>query len=116
MDLSVNRREIEGVSIVEVLGEVDVSSAPILHDGLSELLDSGVRSIVVDLSGVGFLDSTGLGTLVGLRKRADELGTTLAVACSQERVLKLFRITGLDSVFAIYPSGDVAISALGSAA
>jgi anti-sigma B factor antagonist len=63
------------------------------------------------LTSVTFLDSTGLGTLVAARNRAEEAGGQLPIIGSGERVLKLFRITGLDEVFEIYPSIEAAVTA-----
>jgi anti-sigma B factor antagonist len=89
-------------------------SAPTLRDRLADLIDSGHHTVIVDLSEVGFLDSTGLGTLVAARTSATESGGALPVVCDQERVLKLFRITGLDSVFDLHASVADAVDALPS--
>ena len=67
---------------------------------------------MVDLTDVGFLDSTGLGVLVTGRAAAAEVGGALPIACNRERILKLFKITGLDSVFEIHPSVDAAVQSL----
>ncbi len=115
MQVSLASKTVAGQTVLSVKGEVDMYSAPTLRDRLTDLVDSGQRTVIVDLSEVGFLDSTGLGTLVAARKHATELGGALPLVCSQDRVLKLFRITGLDAVFAIHPSVDEAIRSLPSA-
>jgi anti-sigma B factor antagonist len=97
---------------VAVSGEVDVYSAPELKDSLTSLLQSGAKAVVVDLSDVAFLDSTGLGALVEARAAMSEAGGALPIVCSQERILKLFTITGLDGVFSIHNSVDGALSSL----
>ncbi|MEO9137742.1 MAG: STAS domain-containing protein [Jatrophihabitans sp.] len=112
MELSVSRQSVDGVPVVAVSGEVDVYSAPALKESLTDLLQSGVATVVVDLSDVAFLDSTGLGALVEARTATTEAGGTLPLVCDQERILKLFAITGLDGVFAIHPTVDAAVSAL----
>ncbi len=112
MELSISRQAAGGVPIVAVNGEVDVYSAPALKEALAELLASGAVTIVVDLSGVGFLDSTGLGALVEARSATTDAGGTLPLVCSQERILKLFTITGLDGVFAIHPTVDAAVESV----
>ena len=66
---------------------------------------------MIDLEGVDFLDSTGLGVLVGALKRVRSHEGTLALVCTQERLLKIFRITGLAKVFPIYDSVEAATSA-----
>jgi len=107
----VTMRAIDELSVVDVAGEVDVFSAPELAEQLTQLFDAGRQTVVVDLTSVTFLDSTGLGTLVAARNRAEEAGGQLPIIGSAERVLKLFRITGLDEVFEIYPSIEAAITA-----
>jgi anti-sigma B factor antagonist len=86
-----------------------VYSAPTLRDRITDLVESGDHTLIVDLSGVGFLDSTGLGTLVAGHKRADEMGGQMPLVCADDRILRLFRITGLDSVFTIHESVDGAV-------
>lgn len=113
MELSVNNGS-GGVPVVAVSGEVDVYSAPTLRDGLAELLQKG-SSVVVDLSQVGFLDSTGLGALVAARTTASEHGAALPLVCTHQRILKLFTITGLDGVFQIYESVPEALAGLAEA-
>ncbi len=112
MELSVSRQSVGGFPVVAVSGEVDVYSAPALKDSLTELLQSGVVTVIVDLSDVAFLDSTGLGALVEARSATTEAGGSLPLVCSQERILKLFAITGLDGVFTIHPTVDEAVTAL----
>ena len=104
MELSVATRLVAAYSVVEVGGEVDVYTAPRLRDRLNELVSSGQEHIVVDLARVDFLDSTGLGVLVGVYRRLLRAGGSLDLVCPQERLLKIFRIAGLDSVFKIYSS------------
>jgi anti-sigma B factor antagonist len=66
---------------------------------------------VVDLEAVEFLDSTGLGVLVGGLKKVRTYGGSLELVCTQERLLKIFRITGLSKVFAIHGSAAAVMGA-----
>jgi anti-sigma B factor antagonist len=100
------------VPVVAVSGEVDVYSAPTLRDSLTELLETRGGTVVVDLTEVGFLDSTGLGALVAARTTAASAGGSLPLVCTHQRILKLFTITGLDGVFRIYDSVDQALAEL----
>lgn len=104
MNLNLTERAVEPHVIVEVRGEVDVHSAPELHDRLIQVLNSGAASVVVDLSWLSFIDSTGLGALVAARNHANDSGASLRLVCKTERLLKVFRITGLHEVFKIYPT------------
>jgi anti-sigma B factor antagonist len=63
------------------------------------------------MEGVEFLDSTGLGVLVGALKRARAGGGSVGLACNQPKILKIFNVTGLEKVFTIYPSVDEAVAA-----
>jgi anti-sigma B factor antagonist len=109
VELSVERHTGDELPVVHVSGEVDVHSAPQLREGVAAELDTATRGVVVDLTHVSFLDSTGLGALVAVRTAAGERGLALPVVCTTERILKLFTITGLDGVFAIHQ--DVAAAA-----
>lgn len=110
MDLSVSSRTEGERSVVCVVGEVDVYTAPQLRDRLSDLVASGEHHLVVDLSGVDFLDSTGLGVLVGGLNRVRGHGGSLALVCNTERILKVFRITGLTGLFPIHPELRTALA------
>jgi anti-sigma B factor antagonist len=111
VDLSLTTRTIGERTVLDVVGEVDVYSAPALRDRIAELLESSQPSLVVNLCDVSFLDSTGIGTLVAGLNRAVQLGGTLSLVCDHDRILKLFRITGLDAVFTIHPTLEDATGA-----
>ena len=104
MELSLATHLVAAHAVVEVGGEVDVYTAPRLRDRLNEVVGSGQQHLVVDLGRVDFLDSTGLGVLVGVYRRLSRAGGSLVLVCPHERLLKIFRIAGLDSVFKIYGS------------
>ncbi|HLL64704.1 MAG TPA: STAS domain-containing protein [Micromonosporaceae bacterium] len=112
MELSMSTRVLGDHTVLEVGGEVDVYTAPRLRERLVELVEQGARHVVVDLSRVEFLDSTGLGVLVGALKRLRAAGGTLGLVCAHERLLKIFRITALDRVFALYDTVDAATEAV----
>ncbi|MFX0593463.1 STAS domain-containing protein [Melissospora conviva] len=111
MELSLATRTAEDHTVLAVGGEVDVYTAPRLRERLIELIDAGARKVIVDLGGVDFLDSTGLGVLVGALKRLRAVSGTFALVCDKEPLLKIFRITALDQVFPLYRSVDEAIAA-----
>jgi anti-sigma B factor antagonist len=115
VEFSVAQQEVGGFPVVSIKGEIDVYSAPQLKDALTELLGAGSSAVVVDLTDVGFLDSTGLGALVAARTSATDADIRLPIVSDRDRILKLFRITGLDGVFEIHPTVDAAVAALASA-
>lgn len=104
MDLTLATRELGGRTVISVGGEIDVYTAPRLRDAIAELVSTGSYDLVVDMSGVEFLDSTGLGVLVGGLKKVRAHDGSLELICPQERLLKIFRITGLAKVFVIHDS------------
>jgi anti-sigma B factor antagonist len=110
MELSLTTRETEGVLVVDVAGEIDVYTSPKLRERLVGLVNEGAASIVVNLDEVDFIDSTGLGVLVGVLKRIRARGGSLGLVCHSDALLRVFTITGLEKVFAIYASVDEATS------
>lgn len=111
MDLSLETRQENDHTVLEVGGEIDVYTAPKLRERITELVDQGNLDIIIDLEKVEFMDSTGLGVLVGGLKKIRTKGGSLSLVCTQERLLKIFRITGLGKVFAIHASQAEALSA-----
>lgn len=111
MELSVTTSHHDDVSIVVVEGEVDVQTAAQLRQTLDQEIAEGHVRLVVNLDEVTFLDSTGLGVLVGRLKLVRNASGWLRIVCSSDRILRVFRITGLDKVFGIHPSLDEALAA-----
>jgi anti-sigma B factor antagonist len=111
VDLTLSTREVGDTTIVSVGGEIDVYTAPKLRDRITELVAQGVYKIVIDMEAVEFLDSTGLGVLVGGLKKVRANDGSLELICTQDRLLKIFRITGLAKVFVIHDSADGALAA-----
>jgi anti-sigma B factor antagonist len=92
--------------VVDAHGEVDLSTAPALRSRIEQLIAGGARRLVVDLQDVGFLDSSGLSALLASLEVAREVACELVIVCHEERVLKVFTVTGLDEVFDIRGSLD----------
>jgi anti-sigma B factor antagonist len=89
-------------AVLRVGGEVDVYTAPQLRERVIELLADGARHIIADLRQVDFLDSTGLGALVGSLKRLRDHDGSLTLVSAADKTLTVFRVTGLIHVFALY--------------
>src|SRR6267378_8498675 len=88
--------------LVAVDGEIDVASSPQLRQELISLIDRGARSIVLDLHSMSFIDSSGLGVLVGALKRLREhTGDAIVLRGMQDPVRRVFEITGLTELFTI---------------
>jgi anti-sigma B factor antagonist len=102
VDFESSPGERDGAWIVKVQGEVDVATSPRLRSELHALLEQGARTIVLDLGAMSFIDSSGLGVLVGVLKRLkDQQGDTIVLRDLQEPVRRVFEITGLTELFRI---------------
>jgi len=97
--------------VITVSGEVDIYTSPQLKAALTGPDAQGCSRVVIDLDGVGFIDSSGLGVLVGALRRAREAGVDLVLVSSQASFARILRITGLDSVFFLHPNVDEALGA-----
>jgi anti-sigma B factor antagonist len=87
--------------VVELRGEVDLASAPQFRRSLHDLIDQGHNRIAMDLSDLEFMDSTGLGVLIGCLKRLKEAEGALVLAGVRPSVARVFEVTGLDRIFTI---------------
>lgn len=110
MDVTFDRFELEDHAVLAVSGDVDMHTAPALRQQIAELVAAGNNRVLVDMSGVDFLDSTGLGALLGGLKEIRGGDGRLALVGVNDRVMKVFTITALDTVFDIYPTREAAIA------
>lgn len=115
MDLGLDVELVDGVPVVILRGEVDFGTAPKLRELLIATAMDGHRHAVVDLRGVDFLDSTGLGVLVGALKRYRTLGGDLHLVISTSRIRSVFELTGLTTAFPIHDTVGSAVEAAGVA-
>jgi anti-sigma B factor antagonist len=106
--LSIEVRRERDHAIVTAAGEIDIATVARLRERLFELADSG-QSIIVDLSQVSFVDSAGLGALVGAAKRAAAHGVTLHAVGARPQIRQLFRVTGLEGRVPMARSLDEAL-------
>jgi anti-sigma B factor antagonist len=95
--------------VIEVEGQVDLYSAPEFKERTRQVIDQGNRRVIIDLSHVSFMDSTGLGVLIGALKRLRAARAELLLVVTDYDIERLFELTGLDGSFKIYRSVDEAI-------
>jgi len=100
------------LGLVALTGEVDIYTAPRFREGMVELLDAGVDRLVIDLSGVTFIDSTALGVLIGGVRRVHGVGGAMTLVVASRPVERVLSLTGLDRVFAIHTTREAAVEAL----
>jgi anti-sigma B factor antagonist len=110
MQLEIEIKAEDGRYVVIPRGEFDLVTQAQLKEAINELVVGGNVDIIVDLDETTFLDSTGLGALIGARRKTHAFMGSFAIVCTQERLLKLFRITSLDKVFAIRDTRSEALA------
>jgi anti-sigma B factor antagonist len=100
-DFHVDVLDIDRGAVVTVLGELDLATAPRLRQELVRLVERGVRLVTVDMSGLRFIDSTGLGVLVSALKRLRSYGGDLILRSPDQRALRSLTISGLLGMFTV---------------
>lgn len=112
MDLGLQLADRDGVAVLVISGEVDIATVPRFREQLYGLVADGRSRIIVDLSGVAFLDSAGIAVLIGARRRLRATADgELRLACPATPVRRLLEATGLTAIFDIFDTVDDALSA-----
>lgn len=110
----VDTEERDGWAIVAVSGEVDVVTSPSIRSEVVNLVTSGSIDVVLDLARVDFIDSFGLGVLVGALKRVNSHGGRLRIVIGERRVREVLELTGMDRVLDLFDSLDAALAGGGA--
>ena len=103
----------DGVIALELEGEVDVYTAPLLRQEIVDQVEKGARFLLVHLEKVEYLDSTGLGILIGGVKRLKEQNGGLKLIGPSPRISRIFDITGLNRIFDVYTTQADALETIG---
>lgn len=109
-DMTVSVHEQGDAVVVEVVGEVDLLTAPRLHGAVMTALASRPRMVVIDLLGVSFLGSSGLAVLVEVHQQATGERTQLRVVAEGPATLRPLQVTALDRQLSLYPSREDALA------
>lgn len=109
--IQVNSEQHDGVVIVQPIGDIDLSRSPHLRQQLRESLGEADERLVIDLSEVQYMDSSGVATLVETMQACRKAGKKLVLCDLQDRVRSIFEIARLDMVFTIVTDRDEAMSA-----
>ena len=116
MDIKVSTRSIRDLAqVVEVQGEIDVYTSPRVKETINELIEKGHYHLVINLEGVRYIDSTGLGVLIGALKKVREHSGRILLVCTNPQIKKIFNITGLVKIFEIFKDEDEAMQVLATA-
>jgi anti-sigma B factor antagonist len=109
VNFDIKTEQLEGNGyVISLAGEVDLYTAPEFKAQLLEVIGKGAKHVIVDFTNTTFIDSTTLGVLVGGVKRLRSSDGELSLVCSDRNITKIFEITGLDRVFAIYSTREEA--------
>ena len=100
--------------ILTVTGEIDMATAPRFRQRLLAVISAGAQNVVIDLSGVDFIDSTGLGVLMGAAKRVRSAGGDIRLVMAGSRLAELIELTRLDRVLDVFDSVSEATQDPGS--
>ena len=112
--LDIHIQEADGYTICRPNGELDAFTVSQFRESLAEL--SSRKRLVIDLSGVPFIDSAGLGALIGGIRRTREQGGEVAVACNRATLIRLLRTTGFDRIVTVADTVEEAAAAMAQAA
>ena len=114
MEFGVTVASYEGWEVLTVTGEIDMATAPRFRQRLLALIGGGAQNLVIDLSGVDYIDSTGLGVLMGGAKRVRGAGGDIRLVTAGARLTDLIELTRLDRVLDVYDSVSAATESSGS--
>lgn len=114
-EVSLAARPGRGCTVVLVGGPLDLATVPDLRAFLQRVMDDGASTIVLDLAGVRFIDSSALGAIVSVYKELDRRAGRLCLAAVQPLVLRVFELTSVDSLVSIYDSVEAAEEDLAAA-
>jgi anti-sigma B factor antagonist len=96
-------------TVVALAGEIDLSNHVALRTALNDLIVGGSVDLVLEMTDVTFMDSTGLGAMIGTRRRVHAFQGSLAIVLTNDAILRVFEVTGLDKVFDLYDSRAAAL-------
>lgn len=100
------------IAVISAAGEIDLTNAGSLRDGLLSALNAGALGLVVDLTAATFLDSAGVNALVRASRRASATGATLRLAVSAPPLLRVLNLVGVDQLIEVHPSVGEAVASL----
>ena len=112
MDLQISVRRSGDVALIDLAGEVDAYTSARFREVMMDIIEDGISRLIVSMARVDYIDSSGLGALVGGLKRTSERDGKILIVCHQSQVRKVFEITGLEKVFPIFDTEEEALEAI----
>lgn len=99
------------IQVVKVTGEIDVYTAPEFKSAVNKAIDAGALNLIIDLTNVSYMDSSGFGILLGATKRVRPKGGTINLLGCSEAITRMLSITRLDTIFGMHSDMDAALAA-----
>lgn len=106
--MNIERRDVGDFVVLALEGRLTAAVAPQVRTSVTELVDDGRSRVAIDLAKVDFIDSSGLGALIGALKATRIAGGDLRIAAAGEQVRQVLRLTNLDRVLHVHPTADEA--------
>jgi len=110
--LETSTREIDGLKVLDVAGEIDVYTAPQFKEAVNQLINSGQKDLIVNMGQVTYMDSSGFGTLLSATKRLRPEGGTVNLVACNSAIDRMLRITRLNTVFGTFRTIDEALQSI----
>lgn len=104
-------KDIDGMKVLDVAGEIDVYTAPQFKEAVNGIIAGGQKHLIIDMSDVTYMDSSGFGTLLSATRRLRPQGGTINLVKCNTSIDRILKITRLNTVFATYESIDDALKA-----
>jgi anti-sigma B factor antagonist len=111
MDLQITVRRSGDVAVIDLAGEVDAYTSARFREVMTDIIEDGGQKLIISMAKVDYIDSSGLGALVGGLKRISERNGRIILICDRSQVRKVFEITGLEKVFPIFSTEQEALEA-----
>jgi len=110
--LDIQSREMEGLTVLDATGEIDIYTAPEFKKAVDSVIASGQKHIVINMENVSYMDSSGFGMLLSATKKVKPDGGSINLAACGSAIERMLRVTKLDSVFQIHPNVEEAIKSI----
>ena len=108
MSVRIQRQARPPWTLLSIGGDLDVLGAPELRQGVVTALNDGIREMILDVSELDFVDSFGIGVIVGALKRVRQRGGELLLVCPAPRIRRVFELCDLDRIFVLHDSVEEA--------
>ncbi len=112
LDIKVVSKEVKNAYVIDVQGEIDVYTSPRVKETINELIEKEHYNLIINLEEVRYIDSTGLGVLIGALKKVREHNGSINLICTNPQIKKIFNITGLVKIFGIFKNVEEAVNSI----